>query len=510
MNLFDCRERWRFNGQYDCWCLEDVIYSDAATNPEAQSLSIFVPRPYLFAPGEVDPSGAMGNYTAKTAPVVFENNASGYREMSWSRLGDFRDESAKYLARGMVYVTCGCRGWNSADAEGRRSGKAPNTLVDFKTAIRFLRHNARALPGDFSKMISVGWSAGGAMSALLAMTADDPAYEAYLEENGAYMDESDAVLAAQIYCPITDLEHADAAYEWQFSADEENEATPFNPPGRMTAFQKALSQKLSERYVSYFNGLSLREPETGEILTLGPDGRSGSAYEYLMHKLEDAATVYLNRLSAGELEDAFDVGTYLDGNYARPTHRVTRTAEGFHHETVDVPGRDKHAWLRWDGERAHISSLDDYVLQHRRRMKPCTAFDDLDRGTPENRLFGAADKDAVHFSEEIPEALEQLQEQFPLQTEQLLAAYVRSRGEEALREQLSLINPMNFVGHGAEHYRIRVGACDADTAFSVSMVLALTLANAGKDVDYALVWDRPHCEADYPGEVCDWSESLCE
>lgn len=510
MNLFDCREQWRFNGQYDCWCLEDIVYTDAATNPEAQSLSIFVPRPYLSAPGAIDPSGAMGKYTAKTAPVIFENNASGYREMSWSRLGDFRDESAKYLARGMVYVTCGCRGWDSADAAGRRSGKAPNTLIDFKTAIRFLRHNAPALPGDFSKMISVGWSAGGAMSALLAMAADDPVYEVYLEENGAFMDESDSVLASQIYCPITDLEHADAAYEWQFSADEENEATPFNPPGTMTPFRKALSEKLSSLYIDYFSSLCLHDPETGEPLALGCDGRSGSAYAYLMRKLEEAATEYLKRLTAGELEDAFSVEAYLDGNYSRPTHRVRRTAEGFHHEIVDVPGRDKRSWLRWDGERASISSLDDYVLLHRRRMKPCTAFDDLESGTPENRLFGAPDTDAVHFSEEMPKALEKLQEQFPLQTEKLLAAYAPDRGDEALREQLRLINPMNFVGHGAQHYRIRTGACDADTSFMISMVLALKLAEAGKDVDFALVWDRPHCEADYPGEVCDWMEQLCE
>ena len=55
-----------------------------------------------------------------------------------------------------------------------------------------------------------------------------------------------------------------------------------------------------------------------------------------------------------------------------------------------------------------------------------------------------------------------------------------------------------------------MGACDADTAFTVSMMLALKLANAGKDTDYALVWDLPHCEADYPGEVCDWIESICK
>ena len=72
---------------------------------------------------------------------------------------------------------------------------------------------------------------------------------------------------------------------------------------------------------------------------------------------------------------------------------------------------------------------------------------------------------------------------------------------------------MGFVGNAAatpaKAYRIRVGACDADTAFTISMALAVRLANAGYPVDYALVWDRPHCEADYPGEVCDWIEGLC-
>ena len=52
-----------------------------------------------------------------------------------------------------------------------------------------------------------------------------------------------------------------------------------------------------------------------------------------------------------------------------------------------------------------------------------------------------------------------------------------------------------------QHYRIRVGASDADTAFTVSMVLAVKLANAGYPVDYALVWDQSHSEADYPGEI---------
>ena len=73
---------------------------------------------------------------------------------------------------------------------------------------------------------------------------------------------------------------------------------------------------------------------------------------------------------------------------------------------------------------------------------------------------------------------------------------------------------MNIIGTGepsvqAKHDRIRVGASDADTAFTVSMTLAVKLANAGYPVDYALVWDQPHSEADYPGEVLSWIDAIC-
>ena len=127
-------------------------------------------------------------------PVVFENNSAGYMQMPHTWLGGPRSYAEQYLRHGLIYVTCGCRGRDSRDAQGQPVGKAPITLVDLKMAIRFLRHNRAALPGDWSRIISVGWSAGGAMSSLLGVTGDHPAYDRYLEAAGAFMDESDAVL----------------------------------------------------------------------------------------------------------------------------------------------------------------------------------------------------------------------------------------------------------------------------------------------------------------------------
>lgn len=566
LELADCRGQWSFDETYRCWCLEDILYTQEATTPKFQRMSIFVPEAYLNADGTVAPEGKMGRFTARTAPVVFENNSAGYMQMPHTWLGGPRDEAGKYLARGMVYVTCGCRDRESRDSGGKLCGKSPWALVDLKTGIRFLRHNAAVLPGNFSRMISVGWSAGGAMSSLVGITGDDPRYFPFLEQNGAFMDQSDAVYAAQVYCPIVDLDHADLAYEWQFQNDPENESSPAGPAGVMTPFQAALSKKLAAIYVDYFNSLGLKHPVTGALLTLGEDGRSGSGYDYLMGLMEASAADYLSRLERGELPEKYSVQDYLLGRY---THQVSAPppapgpdagAEkddlGLHHAgaavmmpppeenlpagekpmgppslgdlvsrppkgvpyvglefpMMDAPGTDKTGWLTWDGQKAHISSLDDYILNHRRRMKPCTSFDTLGMDSGENQEFGTPEQDYMHFSEYIAPAIAELKDQFPDEYARYYGGFAKAAGDAALAERRALIAPMGLIDsakNAAGFFRVRVGACDADTAFTISMALALKLAEAGKSVDYALVWDLPHCEADYPGEVCDWIERIC-
>lgn len=564
--LSDCRDQWFFDEHYQCWCLEDILYTQKATTPKFQRMSIFVPKAYLKADGTPDPNGHMGHFTTHTAPVIFENNSAGYMQMPHTWLGGPRDEAGKYLERGMVYVTCGCRGRESRNAEGILCGKSPWALVDLKTAIRFLRHNSHALPGDFNHMISVGWSAGGAMSSLVGLTGNNAHYLPLLEQNGAFMEETDDVYAAQIYCPIVDLEHADLAYEWQFQPDPENEDSPAGPAGTMTPFQAALSRKLAETYVQYFNAIGLTDPSTGEPLILNENGRSGSGYDYLMARLEDSVSDYLTRLSQHCLPEQYSPEDYICGRYThlvpapKPEKKpldamqghagpgvalpdppflkdapdggadlppgppslgdlVSRPPKGIPYKGLEFPmmevcGDDKQSWLTWDGKRAHISDLDAYLLHHRRRMKPCTSFDTLGMNSGENQEFGTSAQDYMHFNADIASAIAALRNQYPDEYAKYYEPYAAAIGDTALEERKYLINPMNFIGTGercdaAVHYRIRVGAGDADTAFTISMALAVKLANSGKNVDYALVWDKPHCQADYPGEVCNWIEQIC-
>ncbi|MCD8301318.1 MAG: hypothetical protein LUC41_09180 [Clostridiales bacterium] len=566
MDLSEVADCWTFDEKYNVWCLEDVIYTPKAVTPKFQRLSIFVPAPYMKEGGVIDPEGEMNGYTAATAPVILNNNSAGYMQMPHMWLGGPRCFGPQYLERGFVYVTCGNRGHESKDANGVRTGKAPANLIDLKVVLRFLRHNTAYIPGDLEKIVSVGWSAGGAMSTLLSVTGNNKNYDRLLEEAGAFMDERDDVYAAQIYCPITDLDHADLAYEWMFNADKENESSPAGPAGVMTPFEEALSEKLKNSYICYFNNLGLTDPETGDALVLNPDGRSGSAYDYLMKVIDASITKFLAKLDKGELDADYSVADYLSGNYSSevmappgddkddadmmqghagpgvalnkppiggpegmpgepmepPTlgDMVSRPPKGapempsFAPPTMMVPGKDKSGWLSWDGSKAHVCDLDTYILNHRRRMKPCTAFDILSCQSGENKVYGTPDEPVAHFNDMIAGMIADLKDDFPEEYEKYYKAYAVAVDDPELERQKYLINPFNYIGTDeesdqAKYYRIRVGASDADTSFSVSMTLALLLANNGKPVDYALVWDQPHSEADYPGEVCDWIEEVC-
>lgn len=94
----------------------------------------------------------------------------------------------------------------------------------------------------------------------------------------------------------------------------------------------------------------------------------------------------------------------------------------------------------------------------------------------------------------------------------LAAEYARDIAQPGLEDIVRLIDPYSYIGQPgskqARSLRIRVGARDADTSPMIGLTLALSLSAAGIDTDYALVWDQPHSEADYPGEVCDWIDSL--
>ena len=69
----------------------------------------------------------------------------------------------------------------------------------------------KVMAGDANGIISIGDQRRGSNGgALLGTTRETVKItKVYLEEIGAVMDSTDDVYAAQVYCPITDLDHAD-------------------------------------------------------------------------------------------------------------------------------------------------------------------------------------------------------------------------------------------------------------------------------------------------------------
>lgn len=111
------------------------------------------------------------------------------------------------------------------------------------------------MPGNTDRIVSSGSSAGGALSVLLGASGGSDLYQKDLVALGA-ADASDVIYAVAGYCPITDLENADAAYEWCFG-DATNETVSVNATA---------SEELRARFPQYMERLGLKDDQ-GRKLT---------------------------------------------------------------------------------------------------------------------------------------------------------------------------------------------------------------------------------------------------
>ena len=369
----------------------------------------------------------------------------------------------------------GSVGGTVSEATGRKVGRAPAFIVDYKAAVRWLRHNADVIPGNVERIVTNGTSAGGALSALAGATGNAPEYESYLALIGA-CEGRDDVFAASCYCPIHNLENADAAYEWFFAGHDDwhrnkHQRTPDGgfirvpDEGVMPPGQAALSQPLKDLFPAYVNGLGL-VGEQGEALTLEPDGTGSFAdwvQDWVMRSAQDELDTHFYQRTCAGLQVA---GSQIDGQ------GYLRIADG------------KVAGIDWE---AFVSKIT--------RMKATPAFDALDLGSPENEEFGDERMDGRHFSA------------FSMEHS------VAEGAEMADPAIVRLMNPTAFIREGnpgaAKHWRVRHGSFDRDTSLAIPVILATLLQNRGFDVDFALPWGLPHSgDYDLP-ELFAWIDGLC-
>lgn len=513
---------WQYDEINDIYWQVGVVYVANPASLDYETLGIYVPGAYLEASANGDGTytasvksdAQVGQFTAATAPYILPVNTPGYNASqapTW-----LADGIASYTQAGMIYLQPGIRGRdNTTDSQGQEVvGGAPWGVTDLKAAIRYVRYNKDVLPGDTDKIVSFGHSGGGAQSAILGASGDSTLYNPYLEALGAAMKDkegnpiSDAPYGTMTWSPITSLDYADAAYEWNLGqfADSNRRAEG--------TFTQALSQDLAKEYANYINQLGLKHE--GQALTLAESSEGiytqGSYATYLEGVVNQSLNNFLADTSFPYTSDGAGPGG--------STESVTyETAQAF----IDSLNAETQ-WVTYDAatNTAKISSLADFAKYVKTASKSVPAFDALDRSLAENAVFGVADANELHFDQLVARLLKNNQAKYESLTDwnsQYVTDFESDLAKtdslgKTIAERQDLYNPMFYLTSAysgyqtskpAPHWRIRSGLSQGDTALTVETNLALALENqangAVKSVDFATVWGQGNTTAERTGHA---------
>ena len=448
-------------------------YIPYVANPidiDQQYMNIYVPEEYFN-------NGTINGYNTQTAPIFMPNAVGGYMpsQAMTPKMENGKPNSVLYaLSRGYVVASPATRGRTNKASDGNFIGKAPAVIVDLQAATAYLHANDSAMPGNANRIITNGTSAGGGVSLLQGATGNSSDFQPYLQALGAATAATN-VYAVSAYCPITNLDAADMAYEWSYKG-----ITSFNkvtmgqgelpqanvggnaaPPQRTTqrvnlnADDIAYSNLLSEHFPEYVNNLQLHD-SMGRVLKLDKNG-NGTFKNYVKAFIIDAA----NKAQAK--------GTDLS----------------------------KHTYLVRDNKTGAIKNINwEAYNQFVSRSKAPGAFDSRSNDSGENNLFGTSTTDNNHFT--ITAALHD--------TTSNQNVYVENA------KIVTMMNPMNYLGSpaatNARFYRIRYGTADSNTSVAIPLIVGTRAQNLGYRVDMATPFDVDH-SGDYDlEELFNWMDNI--
>ena len=560
---------WNYDADNDVYWQIGVVYCSDPQATDYESFGIYVPGAYMNATDNgdgtytctVNETAQVGDYTAATAPIVMPVNTAGYSAQPAPTAYSY-DGLESYLDAGLIYVYAGCRGRNNGtNTDGTAyDGGAPWGVTDLKAAVRYLRLNADALPGDTDSIFTFGHSGGGAQSSLMGATGDSELYLPYLDSIGAALYDgdgnyiSDAIAGAMCWCPITSLDVADEAYEWmmgQYSTDGTRTDTTWT---------SALSDDLAASFAEYINGLGLTD-ESGNVLTLdeSSDGiyTSGTYYSYMKSVIETSLNNFLADTTfpytSGGSTQMADGGFAGGGTGGMPSGELPSGASGSMpsggmggmggstesvtydtaQDYIDALNGDE-AWITYDAasNTATITSIAAFVENCKNASKSVGAFDALDRSQAENYVFGNGENDALHFDATLASLLAENSDKYAAFSDwdsSYVDAYASdltntdALGTDSATRQ-NMYNPMYYVcsscaGYGtstvAKYWRINTGIDQGDTSLSTEMDLALALEADSNvsSVEFTTVWGEGHTPAERTGSSTDnfiaWVAECC-
>ena len=539
--------KWNYDSTNGVYYQIGVYYCTKPVSTTHQSLGIYVPKEYMTCTESngaytctINTSGSKGSYTASNAPLVMPVNTSGYSAMKAPTSYSYSTVSS-FIEKGIIYIYAGCRG-RFEGGESYIAG-APWGVTDLKAAIRFLRYNSASIPGDLNKIYTFGHSGGGAQSCLMGVTGNSELFTEYLEEIGAAMNDlngneiKDNIKGSQCWCPITNLDTADAAYEWNMGQ--------YSSSGTRASgtFTKSLSDDLTAKYVEYVNNINLKDPNGNELKLTGTN--EGSYYDFLKSVIEESLNNFLSDTSfpytpssssgggspggdgpGGEAPDGEGPGGEGgEGPDGEPPSKSTRrqletyeTASDY----IDSLNSDSE-WITYDSStnKATITNVGDFVTHCKSASKDVGAFDDLSKSQAENKLFGIDGTTyAKHFDSIMAGLLNDKSSSYSsltnwdsnYPTDYTNDLSVTDSLGKTIVSRVNMYNPMYYLipyydgyqkSDVADYFRINTGITQGDTSNVVEINLYLALLNYGKDVEFTTVWEKGHTEAERSGSAED-------
>jgi len=454
---------WQYDSSSDVYYIVGIMYCSSPADQTYEQMGIFVPGAYMNATANgngtytctVNSTATVNSYTSLTAPIVIPVNTPGYSAQLPP--SGYSSDVAKYTAKGFIYLWPGCRG---------RTHGAPLGVTDLKAAVRYFRYLQaiqNAVPGDTNRIFSFGMSGGGAQSAIFGASGNNSLYDVYLMAIGAESAYKDNLCGSMCWCPITNLDQGDAAYEWNMGLTR----------GSLGSADAGISKGLAAEFATYVNAIGFKDPSSGNTLTLSSTSngyyQNGSYYEYVMGVINDAITRY---------------NTYNSANVSL-------------YSTTDT------------------TALYSFVSTYKKASKGLGAFDDYkQKSNPENTLFGIAGT-AGHFDQFLAPLVSTYAPSYYPSFESDLANTNVDADGKTVNERLMMYTPLYYLignstyysGGGssdvAPYWRIRTGIDQGDTPLCTEIDLALALQNYSsvKSVDFETIWGQGHTMAEDMGDA---------
>ena len=512
--------KWEYNQQDKTYYQLSIPYLKNPPDPHYNNLAIFVPDKYFKSQKnkdnktykcEINQSGKIGKLTPKNAPIVFLVDTGGY--MPCEPLKEYESQK-DYTDKGLIYIHPGCRG---------RTHGAPSGIVDLKAAIRFLRKNKDILPGDTEKIFTFGMSGGGAQSAVLGASGNANIFNGYFKKIGAVLNERDDVYGSMCWCPITGLDIGDEGYEWNLGCSRKD----------LDEEKSNFSKKLSEAYASYINNLDLCD-ENGEKLSLerSKDGiyQNGSYYNYVKNEIERS---FCNFIQDTKFPYNYEKSQEDHSKLGEKMKKMGGKKGGNAHEMKDKINRvkiepdiqikgtyknindylkalnSKVKWIEYDEKKkkATITSISDYVKAMKPASKDIGAYDDLELNQGENELFGL-NNEKSHFDRFLKKIVKGTKYEKDFENDFKICDEMGHN----MNLRVDMMTPLyylikRFPGYKkskvAPLWRIRSGLQQGDCALCTEINLALACKNYDgvKNVDFEMIWDQQHREAERKGGV---------